>query len=138
MVDTAEDDEEPIASLGQEILSSLGYEVDVRYSSNDALEAFQAHPDRYDLVITDMTMPNMTGAGLARELLKIRPDLPIILTTGYSDRIDEEQAKKIGFREFLMKPVSLIELSRVVKEQLAVPLGAGDPPGVSVPEKTYR
>ncbi|MBP9010635.1 MAG: PAS domain S-box protein [Smithellaceae bacterium] len=132
------DDEEPIASLGQEILSSLGYEVDVRYSSNDALEAFQAHPDRYDLVITDMTMPNMTGAGLARELLKIRPDLPIILTTGYSDRIDEEQAKKIGFREFLMKPVSLIELSRVVKEQLAVPLGAGDPPGVSVPEKTYR
>ncbi|MDI9571393.1 MAG: PAS domain S-box protein [Pseudomonadota bacterium] len=122
------DDEEAIAALGRESLSSLGYEVTACYSSHDALEAFRARPERYDLVITDMTMPNMTGAGLARELLKLRPALPIILTTGYSDRIDEEEAKKIGFREFLMKPVSLAELSRAVKAQLAVPKGAGAVP----------
>ncbi|OPZ24984.1 MAG: Blue-light-activated protein [Deltaproteobacteria bacterium ADurb.BinA179] len=119
------DDEETIASLGREILSSLGYEVAVRYSSYDALEAFRAHPDRYDLVITDMTMPNMTGVGLARELLKLRPDLPIILTTGYSASINEEEAKKIGIREFLMKPVSLAELSRAVKAHIAASKGSG-------------
>jgi len=114
------DDEEPIASLGWEMLSSLGYEVAVRFSSHDALAAFRVHPERFDLVITDMTMPNMTGAGLAREMLKLRPDLPIILTTGFSERIDEEEAKKIGIREFLMKPVSLADLARAVKAQLDI------------------
>ncbi|HRU89542.1 MAG TPA: ATP-binding protein, partial [Syntrophales bacterium] len=109
------DDEAPIASLGQEMLTSLGYEVAVRFSSHDALAAFRAHPDRFDLVITDMTMPNMTGAGLARELLKIRPGLPVILTTGFSERINAEEAKQLGIRAFLMKPVSLADLAQAVK-----------------------
>ena len=110
------DDEEPIASLGQEMLAALGYDVTVRFSSRDALEAFQARPDRFDLVITDMTMPNMTGASLAREILKVRPGLPIILTTGFSEQITEEEAKRIGIREFLMKPVSLPDLAQAVKK----------------------
>ncbi|MBP8980309.1 MAG: PAS domain S-box protein [Syntrophobacterales bacterium] len=109
------DDEEPIASLGKEMLSFLGYEVSVRLSSIDALEAFRAGPERFDLVITDMTMPNMTGAALAKEMMKIRPDIPIILTTGFSERITEEEANKIGFQTFLMKPVSLPDLAQAVK-----------------------
>ncbi len=112
------DDEEPIASLGREMLTSLGYDVAVRLSSIDALEAFRANPRDYDLVITDMTMPNMTGARLAGEMLKIRPDLPIILTTGFSERIDKEEAERLGCRDFLMKPVSLGDLARAVKRAL--------------------
>ncbi len=110
------DDEEPIASLWHGMLTSLGYEVEVRLSSSDALEAFNAHPERFDLVITDMTMPNMTGAALAREILKIRPELPIIMTTGFSERINKEEAMKIGIREFFMKPVSLTILAQTVKQ----------------------
>ena len=109
------DDEAPIATLGQEMLASLGYEVAVRFSSHDALAAFRAQPERFDLVITDMTMPNMTGAVLTRELLKIRPDLPVILTTGFSERINAEEAKQLGIREFLMKPVSLMDLAQAVQ-----------------------
>ncbi len=112
------DDEEPIASLGWEMLTSLGYDVAVRLSSLDALEAFRANPQGYDLVITDMTMPNMTGARLAGEMLKIRPDLPVILTTGFSERMDREEAQKLGCRDFLMKPVSLGDLARAVKRAL--------------------
>ena len=112
------DDEEPIATLGHELLTTLGYDVTVRFSSLDALEAFRANPERFDLVITDMTMPHMTGAVLARELLKIRPGFPIILTTGFSEMINEEESKKIGIREFLMKPVSLDSLAQAVKKHL--------------------
>ncbi len=112
------DDEEPLASLGQEMLSSLGYDVSVRLSSLDALEAFRTNPARFDLVITDMTMPNMTGDHLAQEMLKIRPDLPIILTTGFSERISEEEAKKIGIRVFVMKPASLQALAQAVHTAL--------------------
>ena len=97
------------------MLASLGYEVAVRFSSHDALAAFRAQPERFDLVITDMTMPNMTGAVLTRELLKIRPDLPVILTTGFSERINAEEAKQLGIREFLMKPVSLMDLAQAVQ-----------------------
>ncbi len=110
------DDEEPLASLGQDMLASLGYEVAVSLSSRDALETFRAHPERFDLVITDMTMPNMTGADLAREMLKIRPEIPIIMTTGFSERINEGEAKKIGIRKFIMKPVSLPSLAQAVKQ----------------------
>ena len=112
------DDEEPIANLAREMLSSLGYDVAVRFSALDALGAFRAHPTRFDLVITDMTMPHMTGAALAKELLKIRPDMPIILTTGFSEQINEEEAKKIGVRDFLMKPVSISDLSQAVKRAI--------------------
>ena len=110
------DDEEPIAKIGQEWLTFLGYDVTVRLDSNAALEAFQECPERFDLVITDMTMPNMTGATLAKEMLKIRPELPIILTTGFSQRINEEEAKRMGIKEFLMKPVPLPNLAQAVKK----------------------
>ena len=112
------DDEVPITALGREILKSLGYNVTVYNSSIDALEAFRAHPEKFDLVITDMTMPQMTGANMAREMLALRPDLPIILSTGFSEAIDEDEAKKIGIREFLMKPVSVAGLAAAVKNNL--------------------
>ncbi len=112
------DDEEALAQMSRDMLTSLGYEVTVRYSSLDALEAFRKNPDKFDLVFTDMTMPNMSGAMLAREMLKIRHDIPIILVTGFSERINEEDAKSIGIREFLMKPVSLTNLSRTVGKLL--------------------
>ena len=113
------DDEEPITAMGKEMLTCLGYDVTVRFSSHDAFEVFQAHPERYGLIITDMTMPNMTGAKLAKEMLKIRPELPIIMTTGFSERIDEARAKKIGIRELLMKPFSLPLLAQAVKRNIA-------------------
>ena len=110
------DDEEPIASLGKEMLTALGYDVVVRLNSRDALEAFRAQPERFDLIITDMTMPHMTGANMAQEVFKIRPGFPIILTTGFSERINAEEAKKIGIRAFIMKPVSLPILAQTVKQ----------------------
>ena len=112
------DDEEMLAFLMREMLTSIGYDVTVRLSARDALEAFRANPGRFDVVITDMTMPNMTGAALAKELWQIRPDLPIILTTGFSERMNEEEAKKIGIQEFLMKPVSLTALAETLKKIL--------------------
>jgi two-component system cell cycle sensor histidine kinase/response regulator CckA len=75
------DDEPVLAEIGKEALSALGYEVTVRTSSIEALDAFRAQPHKFDLVITDMTMPNMTGVQLADEILKVRPDIPIILCT---------------------------------------------------------
>jgi len=97
------------------MLTSLGYDVSVRLGGNDALETFLDAPDRFDLVITDMTMPGLTGAALAREMLKVRPGLPIILTTGSSERISEEEAMKIGVREFMMKPVSFDSLAWTIR-----------------------
>nr|HPJ96577.1 response regulator [Syntrophales bacterium] len=112
------DDEVALAQLGREMLTSLGYEVTLRYSSLDTLEVFRKKPQAFDLVITDMTMPNMSGAMLAREMLKIRQDIPIVLVTGFSELINEEDAKGIGIREFLMKPVSLMNLSQTVRKVL--------------------
>jgi CheY-like chemotaxis protein len=87
-------------------------------SSIEALEAFRAQPDRFDLVITDMTMPNMTGAELAPKLLDIRPDIPIILCTGFSEVINEEKAKAMGIREYILKPVVRDVLARTIRKVL--------------------
>ena len=94
----------------------MGYEVDARTSSVEALELFKSQPDRFDMVITDMTMPNMTGDMLARELIKIRPDIPIILCTGFSEKITEEKAKGIGIRKFILKPISMSDLAKAIRE----------------------
>ena len=112
------DDEEPIASLGKEILTALGYDITVRYSSLDALEAFRANPRRFDLIVSDVTMPNMTGVALAREILSIRPEIPILLTSGFSDLVNEEQARKMGVKAFIMKPLSLQVLAQAVSKLL--------------------
>jgi len=87
-------------------------------SSIDALEIFKANPDNYDLVVTDMTMPNMTGDKLAKEILAVRPDLPVIICTGFSERINKEHAEVIGVRGFLMKPVVKSEMAQMVRKVL--------------------
>ena len=112
------DDEEPLIKLGKELLESLGYEVSTRVSSVDALELFKAHPDAFDLVITDMTMPNMTGDELAKNLLAIRSDIPVILCTGFSAEITEEKAKGMGIRGFVSKPILKKDIAEIIREVL--------------------
>ncbi len=112
------DDEDILAEIGTSVLESLGYEVTVRTGSRDALTTFQNQPDRFDVVITDQTMPGLTGTELAREMLRIRPDIPIILCTGYSTLVNEEQARGYGIREFAMKPVAMQEIATLLRKVL--------------------
>jgi PAS domain S-box-containing protein len=112
------DDEEPIVRVGEIMFKRLGYRVTIRTSSVEALQLFKARPDDIDIVITDMTMPNMTGDRLAREILATRPDVPIILCTGFSEKINQEKAKQLGIRAFLMKPLVLQEIAHTVRSVL--------------------
>ncbi|MFH0996010.1 MAG: PAS domain S-box protein [Pseudomonadota bacterium] len=112
------DDEEPILRMEQMMLERLGYQVTVRTSSPDALEAFRAEPSKFDLVISDKGMPNMTGIHLARELISIRPDIPIIICTGFSDENDEQHTKEMGVKGFLKKPVATGDLAEMVRKVL--------------------
>lgn len=112
------DDEEATVDMVIQTLERLGYEVTATTSSIEALEVFQAQPNKFDLVITDQTMPNMTGEQLSKELMRIRPDIPIILCTGYSEQITEEKAKSMGIREFVMKPLVARELAETVRKVL--------------------
>ncbi|RLB17584.1 MAG: hypothetical protein DRG63_03560 [Deltaproteobacteria bacterium] len=112
------DDEPSIADMGRQLLERLGYDVVTKTNSLEALELFRSEPERFDLVITDMTMPQMTGDRLAQKLLKIRPDIPIILCTGFSQRISEEKAREIGIRAFAMKPILKRDLGNIVRKVL--------------------
>jgi PAS domain S-box-containing protein len=112
------DDEAIMVNTGEQVLTSLGYRVIAMKSSIEALEAFQAKPDAFDLVITDMTMPGMTGVELATIMLEIRPDIPIILSTGFSESITEEKVKSLGIRQLIMKPFSKKYIAKVVRETL--------------------
>ncbi|MGD9368460.1 MAG: response regulator [Desulfobacteraceae bacterium] len=112
------DDEYPLIKLGSQALGRLGYSVTARTSSIEALELFRVKPHTFDLVITDMTMPNLTGDKLAAELMKIRHDIPIILCTGYSQRISEETALEIGIKAFVYKPMVRADLARTVRKVL--------------------
>jgi PAS domain S-box-containing protein len=112
------DDELPIVRMQSRILEGLGYHTSVRTSSVETLELFRIKPNDFDLVITDMTMPNMTGDHLAVELMKIRPDIPIILCTGYSKMISEEKAEKIGIKAFVYKPIIKADLAKTVRKIL--------------------
>jgi CheY-like chemotaxis protein len=112
------DDEETIVRLGKELLTQLGYTVEVRTSSIDALSVFRQDPHRFDLVITDQTMPGLTGEALSRELLRIRPDLPIILCTGFSHVISAERAKALGIQGYLMKPLAIRDLVPIIRHVL--------------------
>jgi len=112
------DDEKALVDLGQQILQRLGYEVAIRTSSVEALELFMEQPDKFDLVITDMTMPNMTGDELAGKLMNIRADIPVILCTGYSERISKERARDLGIKEFILKPIVMRELAKTVRDVL--------------------
>ncbi|MBF0235688.1 MAG: response regulator [Desulfamplus sp.] len=112
------DDDESIVKMEKKMLERLGYEVFTRISSLDALEAFEASPDSYDLVITDMTMPKMTGEQLAKKLIVIKPEIPIVMCTGFSELIDKEKAEALGIKGFLMKPVVMSEMGQAVRNVL--------------------
>ena len=99
------DDEEPIAKLGRQSLERLGYKVKAIASPIEALEIFRSQPEEFDLVITDLTMPKMTGDKLVKEILSIRPNIPIILCTGFSEKMDEKKAKTIGAAGYIEKPI---------------------------------
>ncbi len=112
------DDEDILVELNSQRLNKLGYEVVATTSSIDALDIFRKGPDTFDLVITDYTMPNLTGIDLAAELLKIKATIPIILCTGHSETVSPEMAKKAGIKAFLMKPLTKEELARTIRQVL--------------------
>jgi len=112
------DDEEPLAELGKEMLEYLGYNVTATTSSQEALNMFTANPLAFDLVVTDMTMPGLTGKQLAMELMWVRENIPIILCTGFSESINRKQAREIGIREILMKPYVINGLAKTVRKVL--------------------
>jgi len=112
------DDEEQIVKMQNEMLKLLGYHVTPRTSSIETLEAFRAQPDKFDLVITDMTMPNMSGAELASELVEIRPDIPIIICTGFSEKMSKERADVLGIKGFLTKPIVRDQIARTIRKVL--------------------
>ncbi len=112
------DDEQALIKLGHRMLESLGYNVVSSISPLAGLEIFKKDPQRFDLIITDMTMPDMTGDTLAIEMIKIRPDISIILTTGYTKDLSEEEALDIGIKAFLTKPFSMNELAESIRNVL--------------------
>jgi len=112
------DDEKALAELGLQILKRLGYDVVTRTSSIEALELFMAQPDKFDLVITDMTMPNLTGDELAAKMMEIRADIPVILCTGYSERVSKDKAHQIGIKEFVLKPIIMSDMAITVRKVL--------------------
>jgi CheY-like chemotaxis protein len=112
------DDELAIVNMGKKTLESLGYNVVTRTSSIEALEFFKTQPDRIDIIITDLTMPNMTGEELAKELIQIRPDIPIILCTGFSARMDEKKAMDIGIRAFVSKPILKRDIAETIRKAI--------------------
>ena len=104
--------------MTKKALERMGYKVSSRTSSIEALEAFTANPKKYDLIITDLAMPNMSGDKLSVELIKIRPDIPIILSTGFSERINEEKAVSIGIKGFLEKPIVKLQMAKMIRKVL--------------------
>ena len=112
------DDEEGMAEMLGMMVGSLGYQETFETSSTKALATFKSNPGKFDLVITDQTMPEMTGMELAEELLRIRPDIPIILCTGYSKKVTEGKVKDMGIRELLMKPLEREQLAITVRNTL--------------------
>ena len=112
------DDDAEIADMNRQRLERFGYRVTMQTGSIKAMELIRSRPDAFDLVITDQMMPDMTGEQLAKEILTIKPDIPIILCTGYSDRIDEQRATAIGIRAFLMKPSGTEVLANTIRRVL--------------------
>ncbi len=113
------DDESILVKMGQTMLERLGYTVTVRTNSLEALSTFKNQPEAFDLVITDQTMPGMTGVDLAQRMLKIRPDLPIILCTGHSNLISEEKARSVGIKGFALKPLTRKDIAEIIRKVLA-------------------
>lgn len=114
------DDEEAIVALGRRSLGKLGYHVTGETSSVRALEIFTQDPQQFDLIVTDQTMPHLTGLSLAQEVWKIRPGIPIIISTGYSDQVTQEKSTALGFHTLLCKPYTVSELSQTIQRCLAM------------------
>ena len=112
------DDERVLADIGKEMLERLGYSVAASTGPNEALEVFKIQPDAFDLVITDMTMPRMTGDMLAKEIMQIRTDIPILLCSGFSEIMNVDKANSIGIKDFLMKPLAIQELAYNVRKAI--------------------
>ena len=112
------DDEEALVEMGEDILAELGYEVTSRMNGREALALLKLDPSRFDLVITDQTMPEMTGVELAKEVLAIRPGMPIIMCTGFSYVVDTDKARAAGIKAFAMKPLTKREIARTVRHVL--------------------
>jgi signal transduction histidine kinase/ActR/RegA family two-component response regulator len=112
------DDEEYIIKMMKEMIERLGYRISAYTSSRIAYDEFRMNPYEYDLVITDQTMPDMVGTELAKELMRIRPNIPVIICTGFSEILSEEKAKAIGIREYISKPVVKSEISKAIRNVL--------------------
>ncbi len=112
------DDEPELIKVGRSMLEKLGYSVYSSSNPREALNLFESEPDKYDMVITDMTMPDLTGDKLAAELIRIKNDIPVILTTGFSVGMTEEKACEIGIKGFLMKPIDMLELAGMIRKIL--------------------
>ncbi|MCP3876046.1 MAG: response regulator, partial [Desulfobacteraceae bacterium] len=112
------DDEESIANMTVKTLGRLGYRIEKQLNPVKALELFKAKPDAFDLIITDMTMPQMTGVNLAEKIKKIRPDIPVIICTGHSAVINEGKAKMLEIDGFVMKPVSKLKIAKAIRDVL--------------------
>ena len=125
------DDEESLVKIGRKRLERLGYKVETTTSPIEALDLFRSKPEQYDLIITDMAMPQMTGDKLITEFLAIRPNMPIILCTGFSEKIDEKRAKKMGIRQYIEKPLDkqdlAVSIRQVLDEKKILKNIAGDP-----------
>jgi two-component system cell cycle sensor histidine kinase/response regulator CckA len=107
-----------IVNSVRNMLQHLGYQVIALVDSQKALKLFSESPSQFDLVITDQTMPFMTGEDLGKILMNIRPDIPVILCSGYSDMIDAEKAMAMGFQGFIMKPFTVREGAELVRRIL--------------------
>lgn len=112
------DDEESITKLWDIGLRRMGYTVEAKTNPVEALALFRSQPHRFDLVITDLSMPRMTGDKLIKEILDVRPDIPIIISTGYNERIDAEKAKEIGAADYLQKPFDRLGLAISIRKAL--------------------
>jgi PAS domain S-box-containing protein len=112
------DDEGMLADIGKKMFENLGYSVIAETNPLLALDIFRAHPDRFDLIITDQTMPNMTGVEMARQILKIRPDIPVVICSGFTESPEYEEAGRLGITHFLRKPIIMKEFAEVVRSVL--------------------
>lgn len=110
------DDEKCLAELGKEMLEDYGYEVESVTNPDVALAAFKENHDKFDMVITDYIMPEMTGDRLAREILEIRPDIPVIMCTGFNRSLTPESVKAAGIKKFLTKPLELEEFVKTIRD----------------------
>jgi CheY-like chemotaxis protein/anti-sigma regulatory factor (Ser/Thr protein kinase) len=112
------DDEWSLVNVGQQILKKLGYKVIARTNPVEALEVFRAQSDEIDLVVTDQTMPHMTGDVLARKIMQLKPGIPVIICSGFSEKMNKEKARSMGIKQFVMKPIIMMELAEIIRRVL--------------------